>query len=165
MNLSILIAFILGFTFILTAVEESASPAPAAKIELKKPILNIRWKEEKFEDGKRVVSVYIKNQGRSDLKNVDLDILLKGKGLAEAQMLKVRITVPKGYEVRIPVPLSTNSSGTDGKFFGIPLSDKKAIKPMSEMHSVEVMWGDQKFTSVLEEPSPNLTPKSLHSPY
>ncbi len=138
-------AYILGMKTLLLAVlvafcgSLAMAEAPAADLKLK-----VRWTEKKSKEGKRIVTVFVKNEGMNDLKDVPAEIVLKGKGEKERQTEKVALTVPRNQEKSLEVVVKRAFLDSSGF-----VKDDAALteKPVKEIDSIEVVMGESVFAS------------------
>jgi hypothetical protein len=133
------IAVLLAFTGCL-AFAQDAAPAAEDKAAPVPPKLKVRWTEKK-KDGKRIVTVYVKNEGMMDLKDAAAEIILKGQTEKERQKEKVSVSVPRNQEKSFDVILAKNISGygTDGFASALPGIEK--------ISAVEVVMGELIFAA------------------
>jgi hypothetical protein len=109
---------------------DKAAPVP--------PKLKIRWTEKK-KDGKRIVTVYVKNEGMLDLKNELADVVIKGKGERERQKDPIDLSIPRNQEKSFEIVIKQPSGG----FVGIA----NAPVPVGTVVTVEVVIGEKVFAS------------------
>jgi len=130
---------LLSLSTVAFAFGEEAAAVPetaVVKAELK---LKVRWQEKQVK-GKRVVTVFVKNEGQ-DLKDVDAEIVLKGKGEKERQTAKVKLNVIKNVEKPMEILVgSFIEAVAAGSGFG-------TMKPMGSIVGVEVVIGETVFSA------------------
>jgi hypothetical protein len=121
-----------------------------------KTSLSIKWSEEKT-DKLHVVTILIKNTGTDNIVDSTMDLVLIGSKPNEIATGKIKLSLSKGQEVKLPVSLPDNDNKSDGSFFGIniPLSEH----PIKKIQQVEISMGDLHFSSSSSEEKSNVGEK------
>lgn len=124
-----------------------ASDMPQPDMKLK-----VRWQETKDKSGKRIVTVFIKNDGMVDLKDVPAEIVLKGQAENERQKESVKLTIPRNQEKSLNVSIRSPSeflASIEGKSGGFStMAQREAVgKPIAKLALVELAIGQQVFAS------------------
>ena len=119
------------------AISEEAKKDPSKEIKLK-----VRWSERKAKDGKRILTVFIKNEGIKELKDVEAEIGILGQNQNEKQIEKKKINIPIFREIPFEIEvLKYIEDKTAGNGFGVS-------KPgVSKVANIEVIIGESKFKS------------------
>jgi hypothetical protein len=137
----------LGMAHCALRAEEAVGGTPAATREtrvLPDLKLKVRWTEKKSKDGKRLVTIFVKNEGMNDLKDVPAEIVLKGKTEKERQTEKITLTVPRNQEKGFDVAVLTADADKGGG--GLNTLQEKPFS-VKELVCVEVVMGEVVFAS------------------
>jgi len=140
----------------------ASTNAPLPKLELfpvldiQKIRLSVRWQMENTNASPRVINVYVRNDTQDELKDLKLDVVLRGKEVGEEQIVPATLSISKNQEAIMALPIYEAKAPT-GKFFSIPVPKEipPMAKPITEVKSVEIFIGNYvRFISEESKPIP-----------
>ncbi len=118
----------------------SQDAAPAQDIKIK-----VRWAEKKVKTGKHIITIFVKNEGGSDLANVNAQITIKGSAEYQRQKQELSLTVgkniEKAFDIEILVSVPENPAG------GFTVITSETAQPVGKVVSVKVSIGSIEFPS------------------
>jgi hypothetical protein len=142
----------------------AVSQSPATPIDLASLDLSVRWEEEKppAPDQPPKVNIFLRNHGKVELTNLELDVLIRGTGSMQEQSCKATLTLPPSQEVAFSVPLNTIQM-TNVFTIDIPIDAPPDVRGISKVQSVEVFVGSYKRFKSTEIIKTEATPVSPQS--